>query len=112
MKFLFYISQTIPVNTKPFLNYLTGKRVIVKLKWGYGIQRCLHIKFPFLSGSLLCIKPGFQGKGPRKRKLMRCPQIFVCCLQLANIEEYIEGQFTGNLGEILIRYLPWTNGIC
>ncbi|KAG2407598.1 small nuclear ribonucleoprotein [Vigna angularis] len=24
-------------------------------------------------------------------------------LQLANTEEYIEGQFTGNLGEILIR---------
>lgn len=25
-------------------------------------------------------------------------------LQLANTEEYIEGQFTGNLGEVLIRY--------
>jgi hypothetical protein len=24
-------------------------------------------------------------------------------LQLANTEEYIDGQFTGNLGEILIR---------
>lgn len=27
-------SQTIPVNPKPFLNELTGKPVIVKLKWG------------------------------------------------------------------------------
>ncbi|RXH71589.1 hypothetical protein DVH24_018944 [Malus domestica] len=26
--------QTIPVNPKPFLNNLTGKTVIVKLKWG------------------------------------------------------------------------------
>ena len=25
-------------------------------------------------------------------------------LQLANTEEFIEGQFTGNLGEVLIRY--------
>ena len=26
--------QTVPVNPKPFLNDLTGKIVIVKLKWG------------------------------------------------------------------------------
>jgi hypothetical protein len=26
--------QTVPVNPKPFLNALTGKPVIVKLKWG------------------------------------------------------------------------------
>jgi hypothetical protein len=26
--------QTVPVNPKPFLNNLTGKPVIVKLKWG------------------------------------------------------------------------------
>lgn len=26
--------QSIPVNPKPFLNELTGKPVIVKLKWG------------------------------------------------------------------------------
>lgn len=26
--------QTVPVNPKPFLNDLTGKQVIVKLKWG------------------------------------------------------------------------------
>jgi hypothetical protein len=25
------------------------------------------------------------------------------CVQLANTEEYIDGQFSGNLGEILIR---------
>ena len=27
-------AQTVPVNPKPFLNDLTGKPVIVKLKWG------------------------------------------------------------------------------
>ncbi len=27
-------TQTVPVNPKPFLNDLTGKPVIVKLKWG------------------------------------------------------------------------------
>lgn len=32
--FLCWIWQTIPVNPKPFLNNLTGKTVIVKLKWG------------------------------------------------------------------------------
>ena len=29
-----YCMQSIPVNPKPFLNELTGKPVIVKLKWG------------------------------------------------------------------------------
>ena len=27
-------TQTVPVNPKPFLNDLTGKPVVVKLKWG------------------------------------------------------------------------------
>ena len=26
-------------------------------------------------------------------------------MQLASTEEYIDGQFTGNLGEVLIRYI-------
>ncbi|GAV59577.1 LSM domain-containing protein [Cephalotus follicularis] len=34
-------------------------------------------------------------------------------LQLGNTEEYIDGQFTGNLGEILIRYLsPNAENLC
>jgi hypothetical protein len=28
------LAQTVPVNPKPFLNDLTGKPVVVKLKWG------------------------------------------------------------------------------
>ena len=31
---MFAFLQTVPVNPKPFLNGLTGKPVIVKLKWG------------------------------------------------------------------------------
>ena len=29
-------------------------------------------------------------------------------LQLASTEEYIDGQFTGNLGEVLIRWGRWS----
>ncbi|XLR17218.1 hypothetical protein HN51_038192 [Arachis hypogaea] len=64
---------TIPVNPKPFLNNLTGKQVIVKLKWGMEYKGYLVSVDSYMN------------------------------LQLANTEEYIEGQFTGNLGEILIR---------
>ncbi|XP_020962484.1 probable small nuclear ribonucleoprotein F isoform X2 [Arachis ipaensis] len=66
---------TIPVNPKPFLNNLTGKQVIVKLKWGMEYKGYLVSVDSYMN------------------------------LQLANTEEYIEGQFTGNLGEILIRYV-------
>ncbi|GMP22504.1 hypothetical protein CsSME_00000498 [Camellia sinensis var. sinensis] len=65
--------QTVPVNPKPFLNNLTGKKVIVKLKWGMEYKSFLVSVDSYMN------------------------------LQLANSEEYIEGQFTGNLGEILIR---------
>lgn len=34
LKLVAYALQTVPVNPKPFLNNLTGKPVIVKLKWG------------------------------------------------------------------------------
>ncbi|VVA24395.1 PREDICTED: small nuclear, partial [Prunus dulcis] len=64
---------TIPVNPKPFLNNLTGKTVIVKLKWGMEYKGFLVSVDSYMN------------------------------LQLANTEEYIDGQFTGNLGEILIR---------
>ncbi|URE06259.1 Small nuclear ribonucleoprotein [Musa troglodytarum] len=64
---------TVPVNPKPFLNNLTGKPVIVKLKWGMEYKGYLVSVDSYMN------------------------------LQLANTEEYIDGQFTGNLGEILIR---------
>ncbi|CAL9753109.1 unnamed protein product [Musa acuminata subsp. burmannicoides] len=65
--------ETVPVNPKPFLNNLTGKPVIVKLKWGMEYKGYLVSVDSYMN------------------------------LQLANTEEYVDGQFSGNLGEILIR---------
>ncbi|CAL5322271.1 unnamed protein product [Camellia sinensis] len=73
LKLLTWKNHTVPVNPKPFLNNLTGKKVIVKLKWGMEYKGFLVSVDSYMN------------------------------LQLANSEEYIEGQFTGNLGEILIR---------
>ncbi|KAL0292302.1 UNVERIFIED_CONTAM: putative small nuclear ribonucleoprotein F [Sesamum calycinum] len=63
---------TVPVNPKPFLNNLTGKPVMVKLKWGMEYKGYLVSVDSYMN------------------------------LQLANAEEYIDGQSTGSLGEILI----------
>merc|ERR1712047_28133 len=64
---------TLPMNPKPFLDALTGKPVMVKLKWGMEYK-----------GYLVSVD-GYMN------------------LQLANTEEYIDGTLTGNLGEVLIR---------
>jgi len=64
---------TMPINPKPFLNGLTGKMVVVKLKWGMEYK-----------GFLVAVD-GYMN------------------LQLANTEEYIDGSLSGNLGEVLIR---------
>ncbi|XP_031485328.1 probable small nuclear ribonucleoprotein F isoform X2 [Nymphaea colorata] len=65
--------MAVPVNPKPFLNNLTGKPVIVKLKWGMEYQGYLASVDSYMN------------------------------LQLANAEEIIDGQNAGQLGEILIR---------
>ncbi|XP_065324908.1 small nuclear ribonucleoprotein F-like [Gordionus sp. m RMFG-2023] len=67
------MSSALPLNPKPFLNSLTGKKVIVKLKWGMEYK-----------GFLVSLD-GYMN------------------LQLANTEEYIDGLLSGNLGEVLIR---------
>ncbi|CAB3377354.1 small nuclear ribonucleoprotein F [Cloeon dipterum] len=64
---------TMPMNPKPFLNSLTGKPVMVKLKWGHEYK-----------GYLVSVD-GYMN------------------LQLANTEEYIDHICTGNLGEVLVR---------
>jgi len=64
---------TVPVNPKPFLNELTGKAVIVKLKWG------MEYKGLFVSVDAYMN------------------------IQLASAEEWVDGAFQGNLGEVLIR---------
>ena len=61
------------VNPKPFLSELTGKDVIVKLKWGMEYE-----------GKLLSVDSYMN-------------------VQLGDAKEYIDGQLAGALGEILIR---------
>ncbi|KAL7552909.1 hypothetical protein ACHAWF_016153, partial [Thalassiosira exigua] len=61
------------VNPKPFLADLTGKQVRVRLKWGQE----------------------YQGKLASSDAYMN--------LQLTDTEEFIDGQFAGALGEVLIR---------
>ena len=68
------MAATVPVNPKPFLNQLTGKAIIVKLKWGMEYKGYLVSTDAYMN------------------------------LQLANTEEFIDGKFAGNLGEVFIRY--------
>ncbi|KAK9870373.1 hypothetical protein WA026_007939 [Henosepilachna vigintioctopunctata] len=67
------MATAMPINPKPFLNSLTGKAVIVKLKWGHEYK------------GYLVSTDGYMN------------------LQLAQAEEFIEGASTGILGEVLIR---------
>ena len=67
------MAATVPVNPKPFLNQLTGKPIIVKLKWGMEYKGFLVSTDAYMN------------------------------LQLAYTEEYVDGKFAGNLGEVLIR---------
>lgn len=60
------MSTAMPINPKPFLNGLTGKAVVVKLKWGHEYK-----------GYLVSVD-GYMN------------------MQLANTEEHIDGQVTGN----------------
>lgn len=59
------MSMAMPINPKPFLNGLTGKAVNVKLKWGHEYR-----------GYLVSVD-GYMN------------------MQLANTEEFIDGQSTG-----------------
>lgn len=63
----------VPVNPKPFLTELTGKPVIVKLKWGMEYKGFLVSTDAYMN------------------------------LQLASTEEWINDTLAGNLGEVLIR---------
>ena len=102
----------VPVNPKPFLNDLTGKPVIAKLKWGMEykgaprsrstgeteyffiisarvVTHIRHLSHAFISFSL---STGYLVSVDSYMNL-----------QLASTEEWIDGQFSGNLGEVLIR---------
>ncbi|KAH9045675.1 hypothetical protein EDB84DRAFT_1389934 [Lactarius hengduanensis] len=67
------MSSVSPVNPKPFLQELTGKPVFVRLKWG------LEYK------GFLVSTDGYMN------------------LQLANTEEFQNGESNGTLGEVFIR---------
>ncbi|XP_051911982.1 small nuclear ribonucleoprotein F [Hippocampus zosterae] len=67
------VQMSLPLNPKPFLNGLTGKPVMVKLKWGMEYK-----------GYLVSVD-GYMN------------------MQLANTEEYVDGALAGHLGEVLIR---------
>mmetsp|Transcript_22063 Transcript_22063/g.62034 ORF Transcript_22063/g.62034 Transcript_22063/m.62034 type:complete len:89 (+) Transcript_22063:111-377(+) len=62
-----------PVNPKPFLNQLTGRSVIVKLKWGMQYKGFLKSVDNYMN------------------------------LQMTNTSEFVDGSFSEPLGEILIR---------
>mmetsp|Transcript_20250 Transcript_20250/g.66016 ORF Transcript_20250/g.66016 Transcript_20250/m.66016 type:complete len:86 (-) Transcript_20250:12-269(-) len=62
--------STVPVNPKPFLNDLTGKPIIAKLKWGMEYKGYLVSVDSYMN------------------------------LQMASTEEWIDGEFSGNLGEV------------
>ncbi|EFB16982.1 hypothetical protein PANDA_015984, partial [Ailuropoda melanoleuca] len=62
------------LNPKPFLNGLTGKPITVEPKWGMEYK-----------GYLVSVD-GYMN------------------MQLANIEEYIDGALSGHLAEVLIRH--------
>lgn len=61
------MSAAMPINPKPFLNSLTGKAVVVKLKWGHEYK-----------GYLVSVD-GYMN------------------LQIANADEYIDGNATGKI---------------
>lgn len=61
------MSTAMPINPKPFLNGLTGKAVVIKLKWGHEYK-----------GYLVSVD-GYMN------------------MQLANTEEIIDGQVTGKI---------------
>lgn len=134
--------QTVPVNPKPFINDLTGKQVIVKLKWGmeykgallgpparlpaprltqqavrhsWSAQSTAMATLPALPPALPP-PPAFWARPARRRPSVCMPLAHAgylvstdsyMNLQLASTEEYIDGQFTGNLGEVLIRCAPF-----
>ncbi|CDJ44974.1 small nuclear ribonucleoprotein F, putative [Eimeria tenella] len=62
-----------PLNPKPFLTSLTGKQVMVKLKWGMEYKGYLKSFDDYMN------------------------------IHLLNSEEWVEGNFKGSLGEVLIR---------
>jgi small nuclear ribonucleoprotein F len=86
------------VNPKPFLTDLTGQAVLVKLKWGMEYRGILLAIDSYMNLQVTDI-PIFHLRGCN---LTNFSAVF-CSPQLADTEEFIDGQLSGNLGEVLIR---------
>lgn len=71
------MSAAMPINPKPFLNSLTGKAVLVKLKWGHEYK-----------GYLVSVD-GYMN------------------LQLANTEEHVDGNCTGKNYSLSSQEYHW-----
>ena len=70
---VFCAAMATVINPKPFLLGLIGQSVIVKLKWGMEYRGILLATDSYMN------------------------------LQLANTQEWLQGELAGNLGEVLIR---------
>ncbi len=88
------------VNPKPFLNELTGKDVIVKLKWGMEYKGKLMSVDSYMNLQVRRLLALLDCEARSVRRLLHPP------VQLDGAEEYTKDGFAGNLGEILIRCGP------
>ena len=70
------IANVFEINPKPFLQDLTGKQIIVKLKWGMEYHGRLNAVDSYMN------------------------------IKLTNTEEWKDGKNEGTLGEVFIRYAP------
>ena len=86
---------TAPVNPKPFLASMTGKQVVVKLKWGMEYKGFLVSTDSYMNFQVSGEVPAHQ------RSFILLTKPFAS--QLANTEEFQDGKSNGMLGEVFIR---------
>ena len=77
------------VNPKPFLNDLTGKDVIVKLKWGMEYEGKLLSVDSYMNVQVRFRRPPARAAA----RARRAPPA-----QLGDTKEYIDGEMAGELG--------------
>lgn len=87
------------MNPKPFLTDLTGQQVLVKLKWGMEYRGVLLAIDSYMNLQVCCS----HGATLITATLTATDPFLQRCFQLADTEEYVDGQLAGNLGEVLIR---------
>ena len=80
------------VNPKPFLNDLTGKAVIVKLKWGMEYEGKLLSVDSYMNVQVRASLSVLRARRPRTVLTRRPPT------QLGDTKEYIDGEMAGELG--------------